>query len=551
MKGSMTLFPGQRITAVLGEAVDTTAPAYVTRYDEKRGTAFERHQDAGALAATAATIIAAPGTGLAREVLNINVYNGDVVSHVVTISLVSGDDTLQLWKVTLAAGESFAMQAAFDALLSGAGQSLVAVLAATPTLPLVLLADYLHINNANEASAPGSAAVSLADDAEGEVIAAPGAGFLRELLGLAVHNPNDGAATVTVSFRDGTTLRGLVKYTLAAGETYELARKNLQARLGETSALAYRGDRGKAAYDHSLLVTGNPHAVTKTEVGLGNVTNDAQLPKAGGTMSGAINMGTKRITNMADPTAAQDAVTWAAVLSFAQSINYANAVLDRDLTAPPAEPQHGDRYIVAAEATGDWETHDMEIAEYDTDAWVFTAPTLITWVPVDDEDIIVYWTGTSWSSWTAVVNHALLLNLTVGDPHTQYRLIAEETAEAQGLVLEADTAIEVAEGVWLLLVGPKLAGKTVEYFNIKALVAGETGATTADLYNVTQAASIVDGANYASIASGETLGTPATINAAAAALTLGDLLRVDVKAIASTPPQGLICIVGAVTTPEA
>ena len=43
--------------------------------------------------------------------------------------------------------------------------------------------------------------------------------------------------------------------------------------LGETSSTAYRGDYGKAAYDHSLIVTGNPHNVTKSDVGLGNVGN--------------------------------------------------------------------------------------------------------------------------------------------------------------------------------------------------------------------------------------------------------------------------------------
>jgi hypothetical protein len=43
--------------------------------------------------------------------------------------------------------------------------------------------------------------------------------------------------------------------------------------LGETSASAYRGDRGKIAYDHSQLTSGNPHNVTKTDVGLSNVVN--------------------------------------------------------------------------------------------------------------------------------------------------------------------------------------------------------------------------------------------------------------------------------------
>lgn len=42
--------------------------------------------------------------------------------------------------------------------------------------------------------------------------------------------------------------------------------------LGETSSTAYRGDRGKAAYDH-ITETDNPHAVTKAQVGLGSVIN--------------------------------------------------------------------------------------------------------------------------------------------------------------------------------------------------------------------------------------------------------------------------------------
>ena len=50
--------------------------------------------------------------------------------------------------------------------------------------------------------------------------------------------------------------------------------------LGETSSTAYRGDRGKIAYDHSQTTSGNPHNVTKSDVGLGNVdnTSDANKP---------------------------------------------------------------------------------------------------------------------------------------------------------------------------------------------------------------------------------------------------------------------------------
>jgi len=36
--------------------------------------------------------------------------------------------------------------------------------------------------------------------------------------------------------------------------------------LGETSSTAYRGDRGKIAYDHTFIVSGNPHGVTDSDV---------------------------------------------------------------------------------------------------------------------------------------------------------------------------------------------------------------------------------------------------------------------------------------------
>ena len=57
--------------------------------------------------------------------------------------------------------------------------------------------------------------------------------------------------------------------------------------LGETSSTAYRGDRGKTAYDHSQLKTGNPHNVTKAQIGLGNVdnTSDANKPISTATQS--------------------------------------------------------------------------------------------------------------------------------------------------------------------------------------------------------------------------------------------------------------------------
>lgn len=54
---------------------------------------------------------------------------------------------------------------------------------------------------------------------------------------------------------------------------------NIGLELGITATTAYYGDKGKIAYDHSQLTSGNPHNVTKSEVGLGNVDNTSDSNK--------------------------------------------------------------------------------------------------------------------------------------------------------------------------------------------------------------------------------------------------------------------------------
>nr|WP_322624484.1 hypothetical protein [uncultured Flavobacterium sp.] len=49
-------------------------------------------------------------------------------------------------------------------------------------------------------------------------------------------------------------------------------------KLGETATTAYRGDRGKDAYDHSKT-EGNPHNTTKANIGLDKVDNTADAYK--------------------------------------------------------------------------------------------------------------------------------------------------------------------------------------------------------------------------------------------------------------------------------
>lgn len=54
---------------------------------------------------------------------------------------------------------------------------------------------------------------------------------------------------------------------------------NIGLELGTTATTAYYGDKGQTAYDHSQLTSGNPHHVTKSDVGLGNVDNTSDADK--------------------------------------------------------------------------------------------------------------------------------------------------------------------------------------------------------------------------------------------------------------------------------
>ena len=72
------------------------------------------------------------------------------------------------------------------------------------------------------------------------------------------------------------------------------------------------------------------------------------------------------------------------------------SVLDKDLTAPPATPNDGDRYIVGTGATGAWAGKDGEIAAYQDGAWRFLFPRegWLCWMA--DEDAFYLYDGTLW-----------------------------------------------------------------------------------------------------------------------------------------------------------
>lgn len=66
--------------------------------------------------------------------------------------------------------------------------------------------------------------------------------------------------------------------------------------LGETSSTAYRGDRGKTAYDHSQITTGNPHGTTTADIsGLDTTLAGKQASHANLTLLAALTAAASKI----------------------------------------------------------------------------------------------------------------------------------------------------------------------------------------------------------------------------------------------------------------
>ncbi len=92
------------------------------------------------------------------------------------------------------------------------------------------------------------------------------------------------------------------------------------------------------------------------------------------------------------------------------------SVLDRDLTAPPGSPADGDRYLVAAGATGAWAGWDGSIAMRSDGLWYRLLPRPGWFCWVQDESLAMVWTGSAWVAWQDAVGllaRSALVDITV------------------------------------------------------------------------------------------------------------------------------------------
>lgn len=97
-------------------------------------------------------------------------------------------------------------------------------------------------------------------------------------------------------------------------------------------------------------------------------------------------------------------------------------VLSAALTSPPGSPTAGDRYIVAATASGAWTGHENKIARYRAAAWeFFTPPPGLTAYDANTGKRLRY-TGSAWTSAIGLADFALAPEPQLLDISTAYTL---------------------------------------------------------------------------------------------------------------------------------
>jgi len=114
------------------------------------------------------------------------------------------------------------------------------------------------------------------------------------------------------------------------------------------------------------------------------------------------------------------------------------SVIGRDLTAPPGGESNGDRWLVAAGATGDWAGHDDEIALW-YDGWLFFAGRNGWRLWVEDEQV---WLGHDGADWFVV---GAPVQITISGSGA---MTAAQARERGTQVLIADTDGPVAPFTW-------------------------------------------------------------------------------------------------------
>lgn len=325
--------------------------------------------------------------------------------------------------------------------------------------------------------------------------------------------------------------------------------------LGETSATAYRGDRGKVAYDHSQDVTTNPHNVTKTQVGLGNVDNTSDATKN----SASVTLTNKTISG-ANNTLSN--IPESAVTSLTSDLA-GKQPLDTDLTTIAGLTATTDNFIVAVSSA--WASRTpaqakttlaLNNVDNTSNATERAASAALT-----NKDISSS-TNTYRNASTTVIGASELATIAETDTGTDTtRTVTPDglagsyagTKAVSVYAIEAGTTLTTGDGkayfsiptalngMGLVSVGVSVIAKSTSGLpNVMISRGRQANATTAHAFvDMLSTALTIDANEFDS----KDATTPAVINTSNDDVLMGDLIRVDVDN-AGTGTTGLIVRLG-------
>ena len=105
----------ESIVVAMSGAAATTNPDFTSAWADDTGSAFTEGSTDGALNGTSSvTLVAAPASATRRVVKNITIYNKDTAAVTITVSFNANSTLRNIAKVTLAVGDTWTLDGAYD-----------------------------------------------------------------------------------------------------------------------------------------------------------------------------------------------------------------------------------------------------------------------------------------------------------------------------------------------------------------------------------------------------------------------------------------------------
>jgi len=103
------------IVVAMTNAAATTNPDFTSGFADNTGSAFTEGSNDGALnGTTSVTLVASPAAATRRVVKNITIFNKDTAAVTVTVSYNANGTLRNIAKVTLAVGDTWTLEGAYD-----------------------------------------------------------------------------------------------------------------------------------------------------------------------------------------------------------------------------------------------------------------------------------------------------------------------------------------------------------------------------------------------------------------------------------------------------